>query len=217
MVKRLTIDLWKKQEVIELIEKESGGVPSRAARHYLAQGWKLDSGSVRKWRRMRDKSMAVDPRSRRLPGRGHKLLSDSMKENLHNEGMRKRLQKEKMTRWWIASMARVLHAAEATTDQDDDNNSPITFAASQHRVSNFMKHFGMSLHRRTNLTTLTVDVLVSRAVSYMLFLSQSKVRMEYSSTISMDKRAIYFEDARPRSVDVTARATSAFDPQLSHR
>ncbi|KAG3009143.1 hypothetical protein PC119_g14004 [Phytophthora cactorum] len=65
-----------------------------------------------------------------------------------------------------------------------------------------MRRYGLSLRRRTNLTTLSDDKLVDRAVSYMTFLQSAKPTMDLHRTILMDETAVYFEDARNQTVDI---------------
>ncbi|GMF64688.1 unnamed protein product [Phytophthora lilii] len=64
-----------------------------------------------------------------------------------------------------------------------------------------MSRFDLSLRRRTNLTVLTDEKLVARAVSYMRYLGELKPRMNLDKTVLMDETAVYFEDARTQSVD----------------
>ncbi|POM66033.1 Hypothetical protein PHPALM_18166 [Phytophthora palmivora] len=109
----------------------------------------------------------------------------------------KRLRKEKVTRDWIADQDLACHASLHTEDE-----APSPFAASQHWVSNFMARYSLSLRRRTNLTTLSDEALVDRAVSYMRYLRDLTQKMDIDHTILMDKTAVYFEDARPQTVDL---------------
>ncbi|KAE9090297.1 hypothetical protein PF006_g25188, partial [Phytophthora fragariae] len=60
-----------------------------------------------------------------------------------------------------------------------------------------MARNNLTLRKRTNLTTLTYDVLVDRAVAFMKFLEDHKPQMNHERTILMDETAVYFEDARP--------------------
>ncbi|GMF47998.1 unnamed protein product [Phytophthora fragariaefolia] len=108
------------------------------------------------------KTMNAQPHQRRLLGGGRNPLSMNQEDMLYDLVIDKRLRKEKVTREWIADQALVYHAS---LHADDD--APPPFAASQHWVSNFMARYSLSLRRRTNLTTLSDEALVGRAVSYM--------------------------------------------------
>ncbi|KAG6611416.1 Pogo transposable element with KRAB [Phytophthora cinnamomi] len=198
MPSRIPISNWRKQQVLRWIESEGGQVPTRAIRHFRAQGLKLDGGSVRRWWRDREKLLAADPSMRRLPGGGRRPLSAAMEDALYDEIVAKRLRKEKVTRAWIDHMARVIYASH-----HDDDAVFGGFAASPHWITGFMRRYGLSLRRRTNLTTLTDETLVERAVSYMKFLRSAVPAMDLNRTILMDETAVYFEDARNQTVDIT--------------
>ncbi|KAG6590954.1 DDE superfamily endonuclease, CENP-B-like [Phytophthora cinnamomi] len=121
-----------------------------------------------------------------------------MEDALYDEIVAKRLRKEKVTRAWIGHMARVIYASH-----HDDDAVFGGFAASPHWITGFMRRYGLSLRRRTNLTTLTDETLVERAVSYMKFLRSAVPAMDLNRTILMDETAVYFEDARNQTVDIT--------------
>ncbi|KAE9046831.1 hypothetical protein PR003_g235 [Phytophthora rubi] len=114
-----------------------------------------------------------------------------------------RLNKEKVTRYWNATQARRLFHEGRTEEEEEEH--PIRFTASDPWVASFMQRNGLSLRRRTNLTTLTDDELVRRAVSFMSFLQKHKSEMRRDRTLLMDETAIYFEDPRNRTVDEVDR------------
>ncbi|KAG6963825.1 hypothetical protein JG688_00007973 [Phytophthora aleatoria] len=118
-----------------------------------------------------------------------------MQEALYDEAVTKRLKKQKVTRGWIGHMARVFFAC-----QQSNSAGPDGFAASPHWVTGFTRRYGLSLRRRTNLATLTNEVLVDRAVSYMTYLQSALPAMDLDRTILMDETAVYFEDARNQTV-----------------
>ena len=64
-----------------------------------------------------------------------------------------------------------------------------------------MTRYSLSLRRRTNLTTLSDEVLVGRAVSYMRYLRDLTPKMDKVHTV-LDETAVYFEDARTQTVDL---------------
>ena len=51
--------------------------------------------------------------------------------------------------------------------------------------------------------TLTADSLLSRCVSYMMFLREHVVHRDPSRVVLMDETAVYFEDPRRNTIDVT--------------
>ncbi|POM69149.1 Hypothetical protein PHPALM_14598 [Phytophthora palmivora] len=121
-----------------------------------------------------------------------------MEEALYDKIVAKRLQQEKVTRAWIVHMTRVIFACQATSGA-----APGTFTASTHWITGFMRRHGLSLRRRTNLTTLSDDKLADRAVSYMTFLQNAKPDIDLNRTILIDETGAYFENARNQTVDIT--------------
>ncbi|KAG3207698.1 hypothetical protein PC129_g21262 [Phytophthora cactorum] len=101
--------------------------------------------------------------------------------------------KEKVAREWIAETAMALF--------DETGNSVQRFVASDNWVTCFMVRYDLSMRRRTNLTTLTDDVLTDRAVSYMAFLEEHKPDMDPARVVMMDETADFFEDPRLHSVN----------------
>eukprot|EP00644_Phytophthora_capsici_P018216 jgi/Phyca11/20616/fgenesh1_pg.PHYCAscaffold_68_\ len=63
-------------------------------------------------------------------------------------------------------------------------------------LSLFMKRYGLSLRRTTNLTVLSNEVLITRTLSYMIFLSSHRSTFDPMRTVLMDETAVYFEDPR---------------------
>ncbi|KAG1688957.1 hypothetical protein DVH05_002943 [Phytophthora capsici] len=87
---------------------------------------------------------------RRIVDGGRKPLLDLLEDQLVDLVYEKRIRKEKSVR---------------TEEEHDDE--PIRFVASDQWVQNFMARNNLTLRKRTNLTTLSDEVLVERAVSYM--------------------------------------------------
>ncbi|GMF28180.1 unnamed protein product [Phytophthora lilii] len=191
MPSRVPISNWRKQEVLLWIDEHGGHVLTRAIKHFCAKGWKLDGGNVRRWWRDRERILSAEPGRLRVPGGGRRPLSAAMKEALYDEVVAKRLKKQKVTREWIGHMARVIFAC-----QQSDTMGPSGFVASPHWVTWFMRRYGLSLRRRTNLTTLTDEVLVTRAISYMKYLRSAIPDMDFDRTVLMDETAVYFDNAR---------------------
>jgi DDE superfamily endonuclease/Tc5 transposase DNA-binding domain len=107
----------------------------------------------------------------------------------------RRLKKEKVTRAWIAAQALHLYASI-------DDGPVRRFEASHQWVSCFMRRNDLSLRRRTNLTPLTDEQLVGRAISYMRYLREHQSTYNFKHTVLMDETAVYFEDAREQTVEV---------------
>ena len=64
---------------------------------------------------------------------------------------------------------------------------------------------GFSLRRLTNLTTLTDIQLIDRSVSYMSYLRFRLPFINLTKTLLMDETAVYFEDTRTQTVDISGR------------
>ena len=69
----------------------------------------------------------------------------------------------------------------------------------------FMTRNGKSLRRTTNFTTLSDDVLVERAISFMICLQQLRLHINLAKTLLMDETSVYFEDNRAQTVDFQGR------------
>ncbi len=68
-----------------------------------------------------------------------------------------------------------------------------------------MKWNGISLCRMTNLTTLTDNQLLQRAVDYMKYLQSRKHNLNLHKTLLMDETAVYFEGTRTQTVDLSGQ------------
>lgn len=194
--KRSSIDLGRKQEVIEWIAADGQGVPTRAVKHFRALGWDFDPGTVRSWWRNRDRIQDAAPTQKRLKGGGRKPILGELEDMLLDAIIERRIKKEKVTREWIAVEA--LHLFGSANDE----GPLLQFEASPHWVSSFMRRNDLSLRRRTNLTTLSDSQLVGRAVSYMKYLTEQHTNWNLANTVLMDETAVYFEDAREETVEI---------------
>ena len=85
----------------------------------------------------------------------------------------------------------------------EENN--IALMATGNWVTKFLRRNGFSLRRTTNLTTLTDDQLIQRAVDYMKYLRSRIDFVNLTKTLLMDETAVYFEDARTQTVDLSGR------------
>ncbi|CCI48894.1 unnamed protein product [Albugo candida] len=94
--------------------------------------------------------------------------------------------KLKVYREWIHVTARHLTHAEAHE----------TFVASDKCLSFFMGRFEIMLRRMTNMTTLSDNELVLRAINYNFYLFTHRPTLHPSRTIFMDDTAVFFEDPR---------------------
>ena len=65
----------------------------------------------------------------------------------------------------------------------------------------FMSRYKLSLRRTTNLTTLTDNQLIQRAVDYMKFLRQTLPTIALNRTLLMDETAVYFKDCCIQTID----------------
>ncbi|OWZ21093.1 hypothetical protein PHMEG_0004407 [Phytophthora megakarya] len=167
--RRTGISLCRKKEVLDWVNTSGGGIPSRAVSHFDAQDWTLDAST-------RDEIWAAQPQQMRLAGGGRNRALGEL-EDLLLESI-----KEKVTREWIGIQVLQICA-------EVDNSMIRSFEALSHWVSNVMKRNDLSLRRLNNLTTLSDDQLVDRAVSYMRFLSVKKRSFNFVNTILMDETA----------------------------
>ncbi|GMF16754.1 unnamed protein product [Phytophthora fragariaefolia] len=138
--------------------------------------------------------MSANPVQKRLKVGGRKPVFGALEDLLLDAIITRRLQKEKVTRDWIASAALLLYL---TLDSDGTS-----FTGSAAWVSKFMKRTDLSLRRRTNLPILSDDVLVQRAITYMRYLSDLPIHCSLEHAVLMDKTAVFFEDPRDTTVDI---------------
>ncbi|ETN04607.1 hypothetical protein PPTG_14443 [Phytophthora nicotianae INRA-310] len=179
---RQAIDIAKKQEAIKWIGEQGGGVASRVAPHFRKLGWDVDASTYRKWWRNKEGIMAAQPHQKRLHGGGRKPLLGAL-EDLHLDAIiDRRLRKEKVTREWIGLAAKELYAS-----LDETGNR---FVASDAWISKFMKRNDLSLRKRTNLTVLSDEALVGRAIGYMKYLTSNLPKFDLEHTVLMDKTAV---------------------------
>ncbi|KAE9049310.1 hypothetical protein PR003_g3341 [Phytophthora rubi] len=193
--KRNSISMWKKKEVVDWINSEGDGVASRATAHFRTLGWSLDPALARRWWRQREEKWAARPTQQRVSGGGRKPALGELEDLLLESIVLRRLKKEKVTREWIAGQTLQLY------NEIHDGRTRL-FEASPNWVSGFMKRNDLSLRRRNNLTTLSDDQLVGRAVSYMNYLCEKKLNFNFRHTVVMDETAVYFEDAREHTVEI---------------
>ncbi|GMF56797.1 unnamed protein product [Phytophthora fragariaefolia] len=129
----------------------------------------------------------------RLSGAGAKpRLSEIVDILLFDQVLFRRSAKKKVSRDWIRDAGQRLAASELG-DAD--------FVASDRWVIGFMRRYGLSLRRTTNLKVLTDDVLTDRAVGFLSYLTSRIDGFSDDQTILMDETADYFEDPRRQTVD----------------
>lgn len=184
---RAGIPVHQKQELIKWIEEHGDGVPSRAAKHFVALGWRIDARMCRRYWNQREEIEAMDGSAYRVQGAGRKPILGGFENELLDLITERRVRKEKVSRQWIAEVAVGL----GITD----------FVASEHWVSNFMRRNDLSLRKVTNLTILNDVELVNRAVAYMQHLQALLPSLHSERTVLMDETAVYFEDPRHHTVD----------------
>jgi hypothetical protein len=131
-----------------------------------------------------------DCKSKRLRGGGRKSLLGDVEDILADEIIERRIKKDKVTRKWIKNRAMELFEED------------VQFKASEGWLDSFLERHEFSLRRRTNLTTLTDEQLLVRAVEYFKFLENFKRSTDLERTILMDETAVYFEDERNQTIDI---------------
>lgn len=155
----------------------------------------------RQWWRDREQTTAEAGTRRRMCGDGRRPVLGEAEDALVELVYNRRINKEKMTREWIAEQARLLFFSSRT--EEEHKESPVRFVASDKWVDCFLKRNKLSIWRRTNLTTLSDDELVARAFSLMQYLKEHKGDMNLSRTVLMGETAAYFEDARTTTITDT--------------
>lgn len=132
--------------------------------------------------------------SSRVPGAGRKPKLGDMENILRDEIIEQRIAKQKVTRAQIALRANEL-AKECGID----------LSGSSRFVDGFLARHNFSLRRMTNLTTLTDETLIARAVSYMKYLGSILPTLDLNKTLLMDETAVFFEDCRTNTIDMRGR------------
>jgi hypothetical protein len=195
MTKRITYTIAFKRDVISYMETNHV-TAYQAVKYFNARDdYTYDQSMFRRWFKLRQNIKEATVTKKRLTGAGRKPALDGLEELLADEIRELRLMKLKVKRSFISMRGKML-AADARLDD---------FKASRHWVTNFMRRNGFSLRRMTNLTTLTDDQLLQRAVDYMKYLQSKKDSLNLQRTLLMDETAVYFEDARTQTVDLTGR------------
>jgi hypothetical protein len=114
-------------------------------------------------KRREDISITGATKKRSVGGRRKPKLED-IEDILADEIVNLQLQKLKVIRTFIRERAKQM-AEEANIGEE--------FKASSHWATLYLRRNGFSLRRTTNLTTLTDDQLIQRAVDYMHYLQVS--------------------------------------------
>lgn len=148
---------------------EEGNSPYKAWKHFTNRdNAEYDPSLFYQWRKRKEDIGITLATKKRSTGGGRKPKLEDMEDILADEIVNLRLQKLKVTRTFVRERAKQM-AEEAGLDEN--------FKASGNWVSSYLKRNGFSLRRTTNLTTLTDDQLIQRAVDYMKYL---QVRLLFS-------------------------------------
>ncbi|KAJ0392405.1 hypothetical protein P43SY_000090 [Pythium insidiosum] len=96
--RRLSKSMAEKLEVIEWIEKEGGGVPTRATSYFQnTKGWQVSSAQIRYWWKKRDEIKASSPTQLRLKGGGAKPQLDVIEDMIFDMIIARRSDKQKVS------------------------------------------------------------------------------------------------------------------------
>jgi hypothetical protein len=194
MHKKTTFSINFKKQAIAYME--SGKTPYAAAKHFSERDGRVYDHSIfYQWRKRKHLIKDAGATAKRVSGAGRKPKLSDIEDILADEVINLRIDKIKVTRSFIRSRARLL-AEDAGLEG---------FKASSHWTTLFLKRHNFSLRRMTNLTTLTDDQLIQRAVDYMRYLRMRYQYINLSKTLCMDETAVYFEDARTQTVDLQGR------------
>ncbi|KAG3112930.1 hypothetical protein PI125_g7806 [Phytophthora idaei] len=191
---RVSKTVAEKLEVIAWIETHGDVIPTRALKHFRDErGWIVSGSQIRQWWKKREQLRQTGTTMRRVAGGGAKPRLRGLEEDLFDQVLYLRSNKEKVTRPWIQFTARALASSQLGDHE---------FIASDRWTDGFMARYGLSLRRTTILTVLDDEELTDQAVNYLIFLTAKKPHMNLSRTVLMDETALYFEDPKRQTVDV---------------
>ena len=180
-----------KQEVIEYI-KTNKCSPHAAYVHFSkTQKMDYNESMYYQWYKNKEKIMTLNKISKRCKGAGRTPKLSDLEEMLFDKIVEMRTQKMKVSQSLVQAQAMSLARDAGIGD----------FKASSTWCTSFMSRFKLSLRRTTNLTTLTDNQLIQRAVDYMKFLRQTLPTIALNRTLLMDETAVYFEDCRTQTID----------------
>lgn len=191
-LKRKQFTIAFKKEVLDWINADDNRTAYQAAQHF----GNITQATIRGWVRQADEieSFQLTKRARRVPGAGRKALLEEFETLIVDMILMERAEKHRVRR------SDVLRWARGIARENNIDN----FKASDHWLHNFMQRNGLSLRKRTNLTTLDDNKLLNRAFEFMKYLKR-KVRPEHDlkQIVLMDETAVYLEDPRENTVDIT--------------
>lgn len=156
--RRKSVELSIKKQAIDWIATEGGGVPSRAEAHFRGRGWRISASSFRDWWRKREEIWAAFGSRRRLEGAGRRPVLGEAEDTLVEMIYDLRLNKEKVTRDWIAAQAR--HLFQQSRTEEEEEEPPIRLVSVTSTVHNFERHGPHSM------TTATVAVTATAPTSF---------------------------------------------------
>jgi hypothetical protein len=188
-----TFSIAFKKEVVEFMQ--DGNTAWAAAKHFGNRDKnQYDHSMFHQWYKKAEQIQGTSVSKKRISGGGRKPALGELETMLSDEILELRLMKLKVTRKFISDRAQSLAEEYG-----------IELRATGHWITGFMKRQGFSLRRTTNLTTLTNDQLIQRAIEYMKYLQSRIASIDLSKTILMDETAVYFEDVRTQTVDIKGR------------
>ena len=151
-----------KKEVIAYMEE--GNSCYKAELHfYDRNNYNYSQSMFQQWFQNKEKIKATTSFKLRISGAGRKTTLGGLEDQIFDEIINLRLNNVKVTRTYISDRAINL-----------PYQNRINLDATGNWISGFVKKKGLSLRLTTNLTTLTNDELINRAVNYMLYLDEQK-------------------------------------------
>ena len=157
--KKRTYSIAFKREVVEFINFPGNNI-YKATKHFSERDSKeYKHGLFSQWKKNAEAIVESKPLAKRVPGGGRKPVLGALEESIFDEIVEMRIAKIKVTRGFIADRARMLAI-----------NNNLSLKATSRWLNGFMSRYKLSLRRITNLTTLTDEQLVQRAVDYMTYL-----------------------------------------------
>ena len=173
----------------------TGSTPYKAAKHFSErEGEHFSESMFRQWKQNGESIICQKKSRKRTMVGGRKPKLGDMEDLIRDEVVELRISKQKVTRAFIADRARML-AAEIG----------VNLKATDRWLRGFMSRYKLIMRRTTNLTTLSDETLIQRAVDYMTYLRSVLPGVDFNKTLLMDETAVYFEDNRAQTVDFRGR------------
>lgn len=190
--KRRSFNVEFKKQVLAWLDEDGQRTAYQAALQFKG----VSQSTIRGWILSRDEieSFQLSKRAKRIPGAGRRPLLEEYEHIIADAVRTERAEKKRVRRSDVMKWAKQVARENEVAD----------FKASAKWLEGFLSRNGLSLRRRTNLTTLSDGVLLDRAFQYLKYLT-AKVEQSgnFHQIVLMDETAVYLEDPRSTTIDET--------------